>query len=350
MSNWKQVLLSPSTPILMAIKIIDASSLQIALVVDEGGRLLGTVTDGDVRRGILKGLSLESPINKVMNPKPIIARPEENRDSILEIMKLKQIRQIPVVNESGCVVDLEILEEMLQPRKLDNWVVLMAGGLGSRLKPLTDECPKPLLKVGSKPILENILSNFTENGFYKFYISVNYKADMIKEYFNDGSSWGIEIRYLEEEKRMGTAGALGLLPEKPSESILVMNGDLLTKVSFQNLLDFHLEHKALATMCVREYDLQVPYGVVRIDKQRLVGIDEKPVYHYFVNAGIYVLEPCVLDFVPQNMSFDMPCLFNKLIEFSNETCVFPIREYWLDIGRVDDLQKANGEYGKAFCR
>lgn len=348
MSDWKRVLVSPSTPILTAIKIIDASSLQIALVVDESGRLLGTLTDGDVRRGILKGVPLTSSVEHIMNCQPVIARINEGRDCILETMKLKQIRQIPIVDESGYVVSLEILDEMIQSGEFENWVVLMAGGLGSRLRPLTNECPKPLLKVGSKPLLETILGNFIEYGFHKFYFSVNYKAEMIKEYFNDGSRWGSEIRYLQEDKSLGTAGALGLLPEKPAEPLLVMNGDLLTKVNFRSLLNFHIEHGAHGTMCVREYIFQIPYGVVRIDGHRLVRIDEKPAHHFFVNAGIYTLEPTVLDLIPQNTSFDMPALFDKMIEHNYETTVFPVREYWIDIGKMDDLKRANGDFKEVF--
>ena len=250
MRDWKKILVSPSTPILQAIKIIDASSLQIALVVDERNHLQGTVTDGDIRRGILKGVSLESPVHNVMNSSPVTARLNDGSENILSVMKIKELRQIPVLDDEGSVTGVEFLEQLIQPRRRDNLIVLMAGGVGSRLRPLTDECPKPLIKVGSKPILETILDNFIEYGFHRFYLSVNYKAEMLKDYFQDGSRWGVEINYLHEDKAMGTAGPLGLLPDSPDQPILVMNGDLLTKVNFQQLIDFHQEHASDATMCV----------------------------------------------------------------------------------------------------
>jgi len=346
--DWKQVLLSPATPILEAIKIIDKSSLQIALVVDRQDHLLGTVTDGDVRRGLLKGIALDRPVSEVMNPSPTTARLNDGKENILSLMRTKDLRQIPVLDDTGIVVGVEFLDELIQIRKRENRVVLMAGGVGSRLRPLTDECPKPLIKVGSKPILETILENFIEYGFRRFTLSVNYKAEMLKDYFGDGSRWGVEITYLHEDKALGTVGPLGLLVEKPDHPIIVMNGDLLTKVNFQQLLDFHQEHGAHATMCVREYTFQIPYGVAKMEKHRLVDIVEKPVQQYFVSAGIYVLEPKTLDLIPRDAYFDMPDLFKQLIAERMEVATFPIREYWLDIGRMEDLERAKGEYPEVF--
>lgn len=224
----------------------------------------------------------------------------------------------------------------------------MAGGLGRRLQPLTNECPKPLLKVGGKPILEIILENFVEQGFNRFHIAVNYKAEMIESYFGNGSRWGIDLSYLREHERMGTAGALSLLPGGLTQPLIVMNGDLLTRINFRQLLSFHAEHHAQATMCVRDYDFQIPYGVVKIEKHRLTGIEEKPVHHCFVSAGIYVLQPDVISLIPRNTFFDMPDLFAEMIRQQKETAVFPIREYWLDIGRMDDFERAVGEYERHF--
>lgn len=348
MNRWEKALVSPDKTIREAIQTIDEGAIQIALVVDHQNKLLGTVTDGDIRRGILKGVSLSDSVRQIMNPHPIVAGAEDGREKILETMKQTRLHQIPVVDTRGHLVSVEILDELLKVRNRDNAVLLMAGGLGSRLRPLTDECPKPLLKVGSKPLLEIILENFLEYGFRKFYLSVNYKAEMVQEYFGDGSRWGADIQYIHEDRRLGTAGALSLLPERPTLPLIVMNGDLLTKVNFQQLLDFHAEHGAKATMCVREYDFQVPYGVVRIDHHRIVNIDEKPIQRFFVNAGIYVLEPETLDFIPPATFFDMPELFLKLIARQWETSVFPIREYWLDIGHMDDFARANGEFPEIF--
>lgn len=349
MSSWKQTLVVATTPLREAIRVLDSSSMQIVLVVDENDKLMGTVTDGDIRRGILKGVLLEDPVGRIMNPQPTVARSGDERQVILSMMQQKQLHHIPVVDDKGILVGLEMLDELVQRRRRDNPVVLMAGGLGSRLRPLTNDCPKPMLQVGNKPLLETILENFVEYGFHKFYISLNYMGDVIKSYFGDGSRWNVEISYLEEDRKLGTAGALSLLPEAPALPMFVMNGDLLTKVNFRQLLEFHLEHKAQGTMCVREYDFQVPYGVVKIDRQRITGIDEKPVQRFFVNAGIYVLDPAVMALIPKGEYYDMPSLFEKLIQRGDETCAFPIREYWLDIGQLADYDRANGEFAKVFA-
>lgn len=348
MKNWRETLLPPSADLRQAIETIDASAMQIALVVDDGMHLLGTVTDGDIRRGILRGVTLDQSIGQIMNTQPTVAKADEPREQMLANMQLRQLHRIPVVNDQRQIVGIEFIEELIQPSAKENWVVLMAGGLGSRLRPLTDDCPKPMLRVGNKPLLETIIENFTEYGFRNFFISVNYKADMVKDYFGDGARLGVKIRYLEENQKLGTAGALSLLPETPAAPLLVMNGDVLTKVNFRQLLDFHASHHSAATMCVREYDFQVPYGVVRIDRHRIVGIDEKPVQRFFVNAGIYVLNPEVLASIPAGNYFDMPTLFETLIAKEEETVVFPIREYWLDIGQLADYDRANGEFTQVF--
>jgi predicted transcriptional regulator len=247
MKDWKDVLVSPETSIREAIRVMDAGALKIALVVDGARHLLGTVSDGDVRRGILKGCSLEDHVSQVMNSAPTVIPQNEGRENILALMRRKQVYQIPVVDQAGVLVGLEVIDTILAVPKRDNWVVLMAGGLGSRLKHFTKDVPKPLLKVGDKPILEIILENFIEQGFGRFFISVNYKSELIESYFGDGSRWGAQIAYLREDKKLGTGGALGLLPERPLTPLLVMNGDVLTKVNFLQLLDFHNEHKAAAT-------------------------------------------------------------------------------------------------------
>ncbi|MEX2459818.1 MAG: nucleotidyltransferase family protein [Paenibacillaceae bacterium] len=348
MRHWKKIVISADTNIFSSLEIIDQGALQIALVVDENYKLLGTITDGDIRRGILKGVSLQSPVSLIMKSEPIIAHVNDSKETILAKMKLKRLHHIPVLDDEGHIVKVELLDELIQSRKRPNWVVLMAGGLGSRLSPMTDETPKPLLKVGTKPILETILDNFIDYGFYRFYLSVNYKADMIKAYFGDGSKWGVEIKYVHEEVRLGTAGALSLIEESPTDPLIVMNGDLLTKVNFQQLLDFHIETNAKATMCVRDYEYQVPYGVVMVDNHRLINIVEKPKQQFFVNGGIYVINPEILDYVPKREFFDMPSLFEVMMNKKIETVVFPIHEYWIDIGRMDDFNRANVEYKERF--
>lgn len=347
MVDWKKVLISPDVSVREAIATIDGGASQIALVVDESGRLLGTVTDGDIRRALLRGESLDAQSRAVMNVHPTVASDADSDEQILLLMRRMTLRQIPIVDGERRVVGLRVITDYLSPQR-ENWVVLMAGGLGTRLHPLTETCPKPMLKIGEKPILENILENFIEHGFHRFFFSVNYMANVIKEYFGDGSRWGVKIGYLDENDRLGTAGALSLLGSRPDNPLVVMNGDLLTKVNFRHLLDFHHQHHATATMCVRDYEFQVPFGVVTTDHHLIRSIDEKPVHRFFVNAGIYVLEPEALKYVPGNTFFDMPTLFERLVADKKSTVAFPIREYWLDIGRLDDYERANGEFGAAF--
>lgn len=341
MKTWKDALVRPNTSIRKVIEAIDSVELQIALVTDRQRHLLGTVTDGDIRRGILKGISLESPVKLIMNPKPVTIREaDENRELILKKMKERQIHQLPVLDLKGQVVGLEMIRDLILSAERPNLAVLMAGGLGTRLQPLTNDCPKPLIKIGGKPILENILESLVDFGIRKFFISVNYKSEMIRKHFGDGTRWNVNIRYLEENMKMGTAGALSLLPVKPREPLIVMNADLLTKVNFQHLFDFHHEHNADLTTCVREYDIQVPFGVVKLDDHQIRGIDEKPVQRFFVNAGIYLLQPRVLKYLKKGVALDMPQLIERL-KSKYKVLAFPIREYWIDVGKMDDLQRAS---------
>lgn len=348
MKDWRATLLSPESNLRRAVEVIDASALQIALVVDEEQRLLGTVTDGDVRRAILRGLSLDDPAARVMNPNPATAREQDDRETLLALMRQRRIHQVPVLDARWRVVGLEVIDDLLKPRERTNAVLLMAGGVGSRLRPLTEDTPKPLLRVGPRPILETILEAFVQHGFGRFFLSVNYMAEQVEKHFGDGSKWGVRIEYLREKERLGTAGGLSLLPETPTEPLFVMNGDLVTRINFAHLLDFHIEQAAAATMCVREYEMQVPYGVIETRSHRILDIREKPTERYLVNAGIYVLQPEALGLIPVGEYFDMPDLFKRLIARGDETAVFPVREYWMDIGRPDDFDQANGQYAEVF--
>ncbi len=344
MTDWRQVVVSAETPLGEAIARIDASGIQLALILDDSGRLAGVLTDGDIRRAILREEGLATPTGRVMNSQPKTARMGTSREEMLAIMRRHVFHHLPLVDEDRRVVGLATLDELIGAVERPNWVVLMAGGLGTRLLPLTESCPKPLLSVGGKPILENILESFAEQGFRRFYLSVNYKAEMIRDHFGDGSRWGVAIDYLQENQRLGTAGALSLLPSKPDAPIFVMNGDLLTKANFDGMIRFHEEHEAIATMAVREYDFQVPYGVVRMDGPHIVGLEEKPVQRFFVNAGMYVLSPEALEHIPKDFFFDMPTLFEKLIGESRPTAAFPLREYWLDIGQLEEFERAQSEW------
>ncbi len=348
--KWKQVLIPPHMPILDVVRIIDQSALQIALVVDEQQRLMGAVTDGDIRRGLLRSVALSDPIDTIMNRNPIKGHVDDTPETILSKMLGATIQRMPIVDAQGRVIGLKGMDEELAERHAlaNNWVVLMAGGLGTRLHPLTHETPKPMLKVGDRPILETIIKHLIRHRFRRFYIAVNYKADMIRDFFGNGEKLGVQIRYLEEKKKMGTAGALGLIDQTPSSPLLVMNGDLLTKINFKSLLDFHHDEQADATMAVRSYDVQVPFGVVDIDRNHIKRIDEKPRHHFFVNAGIYILNPDMLARVPKDRPSDMTELFDDALQAGCNIAAFPVREYWLDIGRLDDFQRANSEYRKTF--
>jgi dTDP-glucose pyrophosphorylase len=349
MPDWKKSLITPDASILDAIETIQSSPQQICLVVDKDRRLLGTVTDGDVRRGLLKSMDVTVAVDQVMNTEPHVAPEDAHDDTLLAMMKEGELRQIPLIDDDKRVVGLIHIYDLISPPQVhDNWVVLMAGGMGTRLRPLTEDTPKPLLSVGDKPILETIMDSFIEQNFSKFYISVNYRAKAIKKHFGDGAKWNVDIHYLEEEHQLGTAGALQLVSHRPDLPMLVMNGDLLTRVNFHDLLNYHHEHDSQATMCVREYDFKVPFGVVEIANNRVLNIDEKPVHRFFVNAGIYVIDPALIDMIPAGEHFDMPQLFEKAIEAKCPTAAFPIYEYWIDVGRIDDLDRAKSDYEENF--
>ena len=348
MKKWINILIDKNTTLLETMKIIDDSSLQFAVVVDDANYLLGTVTDGDIRRGILRGEGLDVPIKQVMNPSPITASIENTYNDCLILLKKHKLKQLPIVDMDNRIVDIIFADEDPVAKSNGNSVILMAGGLGTRLRPLTENIPKPMLNVGDKPILETIIEGFKRYGFTNFILSVNYKKEIIQNYFQDGSALGVSITYIEEEKRMGTAGPLSLLKKKPTSPFFVMNGDLLTQVNFEQLLRFHEDTDAVATMCVREYEYQIPYGVIETDGQQLISIKEKPLQRSFVNAGIYVLSPEILDYIPQNEFYDMPDLFKRLMEKQRNVSVFPVREYWLDIGHIADFERADDEYSSYF--
>lgn len=348
MKNYKNIILNPTSTIREALKIIDSGAMKIALVVDENEKLLGTLTDGDIRRALLKNLSLDNIIESIIFRTPTVCKIDDTKEKILEIAVEKKLYQIPVVDNNGKLIGIEEVDELLKPKHKKNKVVLMVGGLGTRLRPLTEKTPKPMLKVGDKPILETIILNFKKYGFTDIILSVSYKSEMIENYFGNGSKFGVNIKYVHEEKRMGTAGALSLIREKLDEPFFVMNGDLLTNINFEHMMDYHIQNSSMATMGVREYDFQVPYGVVSIDGVNIKSIEEKPIHNFYVSGGVYVLDSKVLSFIPENEFFDMPTLFEKVIANGMKSISFPIREYWLDIGRMEEFEKANNEYHEVF--
>jgi len=349
MREIKDIILTKRHTVKESLKVIDKGAVKIALVVDKEQKLIGTLSDGDIRRGLLNGLTLDSSIESIVFKTPTVGYVGDSREKLLQIALEKKIQQIPILDDSGKVVGLEIVDELLKPKIKQNRVILMVGGLGTRLRPLTENTPKPMLKVGNKPILETIILNFKKYGFVNFILCVSYKAEIIEEYFKDGSEFGVNIEYIHENKRMGTAGALSLIDkDKLKEPFFVMNGDLLTNINFENMMNYHVENNSIATMGVREYDFQVPYGVVNVDGNNILSIQEKPIHRFFVSGGVYVLSSETLNFIPQEEYYDMPTLFEKLIENNLKSISFPIHEYWLDIGRIDEFERANREFGEVF--
>ncbi len=345
---WRKLCVSPDMPLEGVIRHITETAKQIALVADEDDLLLGTITDGDIRRGILRGLALDAPARDVMKENPIVAGPDVNRDMLVRYMRDGRVKQLPIVDADGRLVGIELLDDMLTVSRSDNWVVIMAGGLGTRLRPITEDIPKPLVPVGGRPVLETIIEQLAGQGFNRIFLAVNYLADQVRAHFGDGSQWGVRIDYLEEETRLGTAGALTLLPSKPPAPFLVMNADLVTDIDFRRLLGFHADQTADATMCVREYKFQVPYGVVETQGNRITKLTEKPQHSYFVNSGIYALEPDVLNLVPDGHFYDMTTLFDDLMARDGHGVVFPVHEYWIDIGKFDDLERARTDFSGVF--
>jgi dTDP-glucose pyrophosphorylase len=348
MKNIENIKLTVDSTIKEALQIIDNGAVKFAIVVDKDDKLIGTMTDGDIRRAILDGKTLGDTIENIYFKEPTIVTVNHTKEEIINLCTSKKIYQIPVVDNKGRVVSIDLLDELLKPEIHPNKVVLMVGGLGTRLRPLTETTPKPMLHVGGKPILQTIVEKFVSYGFVNIVMCVGYKSNIIQDFFGDGSKFGAHIEYVLEDKRMGTAGALSLLENKPKEPFFVMNGDLLTNVNFEHLLEFHTANNAMATMCVREYDFQVPYGVVNVKDGKILSIEEKPVHKFFVSAGIYMLSPDCISHIPENEFYDMPTLFEKLIAMNENTVSFPLREYWLDIGRMEEYEKANLEYHEVF--
>ena len=347
MRSISKIKISQYTTIKQAMKIISNGAIQIAIAVDKKGKLIGTLTDGDIRSGFLNGLNLNSPVKSIIFKKPIIVKENFAKDKLMNLALSKKIYQIPVVDKNGKVQGIYVLDELINIKSKSNIVVIMAGGKGMRLRPLTNNIPKPMLKVGNKPILQILVEKFEHSGYKNFIICVNYKSKIIKDYFGDGKKFGVKIEYIHEKKRMGTVGAISLIKKKLQEPFFVINGDLLTNLNFEKLFDFHIKHNSKATMCVKEYNIDSPYGEVTINDKNILSIEEKPRHKVFVNAGVYLLDPKCINLIPKKF-YDMNTLFKKIIFKKYKTLSFPLEEYWLDIGRFDDYKKANLEYNSKF--
>ena len=342
-----EIKINQNASIKEALKVIDKGAIKVAVVLSDDGLLLGMLSDGDIRRALLKGMSLGDSIAGIINKHPVVANINDTKERILELANEKKLHQIPIIS-NGKLVGIQDIREFLAPKNKPNKVILMVGGLGTRLRPLTNDVPKPMLDVGNKPILHTIVENFAKYGYTDIIMCVNYKSEIIKEYFGNGDKFGVKIEYVLESKRMGTAGALSLLQKRPKDDFFVMNGDLLTNVNFEYLHEYHKDSNALASICIRKYEMQVPYGVVNVRANKVTSIEEKPTQSFFVSAGIYMFSPIVLDFIPKGVFYDMPTLFSELLKHDFPIHPFPIREYWLDIGRMDEYRRANDEYEGVF--
>lgn len=344
LADISQLLLRPFDSLRTAVSAIECGHAQIALVINEDGQLLGTVTDGDIRRALLCGQSLDGHVQSVMNSNYKSLPDSAGEKAALAMMRRESLQQIPILQDQRRLTGLYLLKDLFNVQTHTNSVVIMAGGEGMRLRPLTENCPKPMLKIGNKPLLEIILQSCVDSGFSDFYFSVNYLKRHIIDYFGDGTRWGVSIRYLEEEIALGTSGALTLLPEWVSEPVLVLNGDVLTRVDLSSMLRFHSEHHSYATVGIREHSTIIPYGVVSVDEARVLELKEKPALSHYVNAGIYLLDSEVIKLIPKLTNFNMPDLLNLAILRNYEVVAFPIHEYWLDIGHPETLQQAYGDW------
>jgi dTDP-glucose pyrophosphorylase len=320
-----------------AMKAMDRSCAGLALVTDDAGRLVGTLTDGDVRRALLGGAEVDDPLRPFIFRNYTAVGPHVARAEVLDMMQARRIDQVPVLDDEGRLVGLHLLQEMLGPVERPNWAVVMAGGVGTRLRPLTDSLPKPMLKVAGRPILERIVLHLVGHGIRRVFLSVGYKAQVIEDHFGDGSRFGCRIEYLREDRPMGTAGALSLLPERPTHPLLVMNGDLVTQADVGVMLD---AHGGGITVGVRRYVHQVPFGTVAVEGSQIVGIEEKPRLERLINAGVYVLSPNVLLLMPAGAEFPMTQLIAESLAFG--VSAFEVQDDWLDVGQHDQLRLARG--------
>lgn len=344
--NLAGISVRPEQTLREVMLVIDKNAKGIALVVDPERRLLGTISDGDMRRAMLAAIDFETPVSALLArkvgtqyPKPVTAKVGVGCDELLALMRKHVLRQVPILDDDGRVVDLAVLDDLVSLNELSLQAVIMAGGLGTRLRPLTEDLPKPMLLVDGKPLMERVIEQLRQVGIRRVNVTTNYMPEKIVEHFGDGRGFGVELNYVNEDRPLGTGGALGLMPV-PQEPVLVINGDILTQVNFRAMLEFHREQKTDLTVAVRRYEMQVPYGVIECEGTLVRRLQEKPQVGFLVNAGIYLLEPSAYQFIPQNTSFNMTDLIQWLLDAGRPVVSFPIHEYWLDIGQHADYKQA----------
>ena len=335
----------PGISVLEAVAKMDSYKCGLVLAVDDERRLLGIITDGDIRRAVLSGMDFRLPVQNLLDSKaksgpaqPIFALVDSDPQTYLNLIKQHNIFHLPIVDKDGYVVGLIMANEFLPEGQMPMEAVIMAGGLGSRLRPLTIDVPKPMLPVGNRPLLELIVEQLQRAGIRKVNVTTHYKPELITNHFGDGKGFGVDIRYVKEDRPLGTAGALGLLGEFNSP-LLVINGDVVTRVDFRRMMEFHREHRADMTIAVRPYDFRIPYGIVEIDGVLIKRVVEKPVFRKFINAGIYLLNPDVCLMVDNGQPCEMPDLINLLVEKGSRIVGFPVHEYWIDIGEKDQYER-----------
>ena len=343
--QWRRAMLRSIASVKTAIENLDNYGLQIILVVDEDGKLIGTLSDGDIRRGLLKGVSLDHTIAKLVNCNPMVVPENLSLDMVFRMMIANKVRQIPIVNGENKAVGLHLWERMKNFETIPNTLVVMAGGKGTRLRPFTEECPKPMLHVAGKPMMEHIIQKAVEEGFRSFVISLGYLGHIIENYFGDGKNFGIDVSYIREDEPLGTAGALSLLENSFKHPFVVTNGDVITNVQYAKVLEFHVQNLAFATMAVHPYQWQNPFGVVNMKGVDIVGFEEKPIISSHVNAGVYALSPETLGYLPRGERCDMPALFEMLRLKKKRVVAYPMHEEWIDVGRPADLQAVNDNHG-----
>lgn len=347
-ASLSSLCVTPQHTIRDVIATIDRNVKGIALVTDAERHLLGTITDGDVRRAMLEACSLDMPVSEILARKkesyarPITAPVDSDPAVLLQLMHDRVIHQIPLLDAQGCVVELVTMDELLGEDTLPLQAVIMAGGFGKRLRPLTADLPKPMLPVGDRPLLQRTIEQLRGAGIRRVNITTHYLPEKISEHFGDGAAFGVELNYVSEETPLGTAGALGLM-ETPTDPMIVINGDVLTRVNFRAMLNYHREHRADLTVAVRQFSMQVPYGVVDAEQGNVTAIREKPDVHFLVNAGIYLLEPTVYRYIESNQRCDMPELIHRLLDAGRVVSSFHIREYWLDVGLHADYLRAQAD-------
>ncbi len=341
--NINKITLAKNATITEALRVIGEERVRLGIVVDKKGKFLGVISDSNIRKALINGASLDESIAKIYTKNPLTISENLSEDELFELAAKTDIYDFPVLDSGGKVLYIRSLASTLRQAKLSNLVVLMAGGLGTRLAPLTKDTPKPMLKVGKKPILETIIGRFHAQGFENFTLCVNYKKQIIEDYFGSGENFGVKISYTKERKKLGTAGALSLL-KNPNESFFVMNADILTELNFKELLTAHKKSKAILSVCVREFSYQVPYGVIARKGDFVSKISEKPTQKFLVSAGIYVCEPQILAQIPKNTSLDMPSLVQMLLAQGFKVNSFVINDYWIDIGRMEEFEQANKDF------